>query len=143
MFRLLANAGAILDDFDDGRYFRVSPCNRSSQSPAIAMLLYKVAAANPAEIFDITAEEVDGVVQRLNDRSDSVSNPPIGFNEFLSSYFLSKSRISARRTCSAEGAAGAAGAASSFFLSELISRTTMKMTNAMIVKSTTVWMNFP
>lgn len=74
MFRLLANAGAILDDFDDGRYFRVGPCNRSSQSPAIAMLLYKVSVANSAEIFDITAEGVDEVVQRLNDRSDRVAN---------------------------------------------------------------------
>ena len=58
-------------------------------------------------------------------------------------YFFRRSRISVSSTCSADGAAGAEGAASAFFFSELITRTTMNITNAMIVKSITVWANFP
>ncbi len=58
-------------------------------------------------------------------------------------YFFNRSRISVSSTCSAVGPAGAAGAASAFFFIELIARTSMKMTNAMIAKSITVWANFP
>jgi hypothetical protein len=38
---------------------------------------------------------------------------------------------------------GSAGGASSFFLSLFICRTTMKMANAMMTKSSTVLMNMP
>ena len=58
-------------------------------------------------------------------------------------YFFRRSRISVSSTCSADGASGAEGAASAFFFSELITCTAMDMTNAMIVKSITVWANLP
>ena len=48
------------------------------------------------------------------------------------------SRISLSSTCSAEG-----GAAASFFFSAFIARIAMKMTKAMITKSSTVMTNLP
>ena len=51
---------------------------------------------------------------------------------------FNRSRISVSRDSSADGLGGGAGAASSFFFIEFMALTTMKMANAMMMKSTTV-----
>ena len=58
-------------------------------------------------------------------------------------YFFKESRISVSSSTSAEGAGGAAGASSSCFFMLFIALTTINMANAMMMKSTTVWVNAP
>jgi len=58
-------------------------------------------------------------------------------------FCFSTSRISVSSVSSFDGAAGAAGASSSFRFSAFIPLMTTKIANAMITKSTTVWMSMP
>lgn len=58
-------------------------------------------------------------------------------------FCFNRSRISASKTSSPEGAGGSGGAASSLRLRAFMTFTTMKMAHATMMKSTRLWMNCP